>query len=133
MVMELLLPLVPIQLANVPATLDTLEPHVILVTPTTMEVEHAQVSHITLWNRLKRYLQVCIHFQLVVVIQLVQAVVIAQLVHVPATLDTPEPHVILVPPTTMEVEHALVSHITLWNRLKRYLQVCIHFQLVIVI
>ena len=38
--------------------------------------------------------------------QLVQAVVIAQLAHVLATLDTPEPHVILVPPTTMEVEHA---------------------------
>ena len=103
-----------IVLVYVPARLDTLEPHVILVTLTTMEVmEHAQVSHITLWNRLKRYLKVCIHFQLVVVIQLVQAFVIAQLVHVPATLDTPEPHVILVTPTTMEVEHALVSHITL--------------------
>ena len=68
MALELLLPLVPIQLANVPATLDTLEPHVILVTPTTMEVEHAQVSHITLWDRLKRYLKVCIYFQLVIVI-----------------------------------------------------------------
>lgn len=56
--------------------------------------------------------------------QLVQAVVIVQLVHVPATLDTPEPHVILVTPTTMEVEHAQVSHKTLWNRLIRYLQVC---------
>ena len=109
-----------VQLVLVPARLDTPELHVILVTPTTMEVEHALVSHITLWNRLKRYLQVCIHFQLVVVIQLVQAFVIAQLVHVPATLDTPEPHVILVTPTTMEVEHAQVSYITLWNRLKRY-------------
>ena len=108
MVLELLLPLVPIQLANVPATLDTLEPHVILVTPTTMEVEHAQVSHITLWNRLKRYLQVCIYFQLVIVIQLVQAVYnVIVLVYVPARLDTLELHVILVTPTTMEVIMAL--------------------------
>ena len=58
MVLELLLPLAPIQPVNVPATLDTLEPHVILVTPTTMEVGHALVSHITLLNRLLRYLKV---------------------------------------------------------------------------
>ena len=68
--------------------------------------------------------RVCIYFQLVIVIQLVQpAHNVKILVNVYARLDTSEPHVVLVTPTTMEVGHALVSHITLLNRLLRYLKV----------
>ena len=108
-VIQLVQAVVIVQLVHVPATLDTLEPHVILVTPTTMEVEHAQVSHISLWNRLKRYLKVCIYFQLVIVMQLVQAVYnVIVLVYVPARLDTPEPHVILVQQNTM-IQEVLVQ------------------------
>ena len=67
------------------------------------------MSHISLWNRLKRYLKVCIYFQLVIVIQLVQAVYnVIVLVYVPARLDTPEPHVILVQQNTM-IQEVLVQ------------------------
>ena len=104
-----------IQPVNVPAKLDTQEPHVTLVTPTTIQQVLEQLVQVSLSHSLKATKSNTfegLYFQPVDVIPLVQAVknVQTQPVHVPAMLDTRGPNVtlhVVVIPLVQVVHHVI--------------------------